>query len=75
MYFSVISFQEFLIFSILAFSENAQCFVGAFLEEHIFLGDTSGRLLLIFRKLHIQTSNCKQICSLDQYCWHAIFYE
>ena len=31
MYFSVIAFQEFLTFPIWAFSENAQCFVGAFL--------------------------------------------
>ena len=31
MYFSVISFQEFLIFHIWAFSENAQYFVGVFL--------------------------------------------
>ena len=31
MYFSVISFQEFLIFHIWAFSENAECFVGVFL--------------------------------------------
>ena len=31
MFFSVISFQKFLIFPIWAFSENAQCFVGAFL--------------------------------------------
>ena len=30
-YFSVISFQKFLIFPIWAFSENAQCFVRAFL--------------------------------------------
>ena len=28
---SVISFQKFLIFPIWAFSENAQCFFGAFL--------------------------------------------
>ena len=31
MFFSVISFQDFLIFSIWSFSENAQCFVRAFL--------------------------------------------
>ena len=30
-YFSVISFQGFLIFPIWAFSENVQCFVRAFL--------------------------------------------
>ena len=37
-----------------------------------FLQDTYRRLLLIFRKLDIQTLNSKQICSLDQYCWHTI---
>ena len=31
MYFSVISFQEFLNFHIWAFSENVQCFVEIFL--------------------------------------------
>ena len=30
-FFSVTSFQTFLIFPISAFPENAQCFVGAFL--------------------------------------------
>ena len=33
MYFSVISFQEFLNFPIRAFSENVQCFVGVFLYK------------------------------------------
>ena len=36
-----------------------------------FLQDISGRLLLTFRKLDIQTFNSKQICSLYQYCRHA----
>ena len=30
MYFSVISFQEFLNFPVWTFSENVQCFVGIF---------------------------------------------
>ena len=30
-FFSVISFKKFLIFPICASSENAQCFIGAFL--------------------------------------------
>ena len=41
--------------------------------KNTFLQDTSRRLLLIFRKLDIQTFNSKQICSLDQYCWQAIY--
>ena len=40
-----------------------------------FLQDSSRQLPLIFRKHDIQTFNSKQICSLDQYCWHAIFDE
>ena len=40
-----------------------------------FLQDTFGQLLLISRKLDIQTFNSKQISSLDQYCWHAVFDE
>ena len=40
-----------------------------------FLQETLGQLLLISRKLDIQTFNSKQIFSLDQYCWHAIFDE
>ena len=40
-----------------------------------FLQDSSRRLPLIFRKHDIQTFNSKQICSLDQYCRHAIFDE
>ena len=40
--------------------------------QNTFLQDTSRRLLLIFRELEIQTFNSKQICSLDQYCRHAI---
>ena len=43
--------------------------------NNTFLQDTSRRLLLIFRKLDIQIFNSKQICSLDQYCRHAIFDE
>ena len=35
MYFSVISFQEFLHFPILAFSENVKCFVGVLLHCEI----------------------------------------
>ena len=38
--------------------------------KNTFLQDTSIQLLLIFRKLHIQTFNSKQICSLDQYRRH-----
>ena len=38
-----------------------------------FLQNSSGRLLLIFRKLDIQTFNSKQIFSLNQYYWHSIF--
>ena len=41
----------------------------------VFLQDIFWRLLLIFRKLDIPTFNSKQICSLDQYCWHNIFDE
>ena len=33
MYFSVISFQEFLNFPMWAFSENVQCFVGVFFKK------------------------------------------
>ena len=40
-----------------------------------FLQDTSGRPLLVFKKFDIQSFNFKQICSLDQYCRHAIFDE
>ena len=43
--------------------------------KNTFLQDSSRRLLLIFRKPDIQTFNSKQICSLDQYCPHAIFDE
>ena len=43
--------------------------------KNTFLQDSSRRLLQIFRKLDIQTFNSKQICSLDQYCRHAIFDE
>ena len=32
-FFSIISFQKFLIFHMYVFSENAQCFVGAFLQS------------------------------------------
>ena len=39
-----------------------------------FLQDTFGRLLQIFRTLDIQIFNSKQICSLHQYCRHAIIY-
>ena len=38
-----------------------------------FLPNTSGRLLLIFRELATQTFNSKQLFSLNQYYWHAIF--
>ena len=43
--------------------------------KNTFSQDSSRRLPLIFRKPDIQTSNSKQICSLDQYCRHAIFDE
>ena len=43
--------------------------------KNAFLQDSPRRLLLIFRKPDIQTFNPKQICSLDQYCRHAIFDE
>ena len=51
------------------FNEFCKIFI---LRTH-FLQDSSGQLLLIFRKLDIQTFNSKQIFSLDQYYWHAIF--
>ena len=41
--------------------------------KNTFLQDSSRQLLLIFRKPYIQAFNSKQICSLDQYCRHAIF--
>ena len=50
--------------------------------KNTFLQDTSGLLLLIFRKHEIQTFNSQQICSLDiagrqylltRYCRRAIF--
>ena len=37
MYFLVISFQEFLNFSIWAFSKNVQFFLGVFLKANIFV--------------------------------------
>ena len=37
-----------------------------------FYSTPPGDCLLIFRKLDIQTFGSKQICSLDQYCRHAI---
>ena len=43
--------------------------------KNSFLQDSSRRMPLIFRKLDIQTFNSKQICSLVQYIWHAIFDE
>ena len=48
-------------------------FAKIFILRTHFLQDSSGRLLLIFRKLDIQTFNFKQIFSLDQYYWHTIF--
>ena len=42
------------------------------LHKH-FLQDSYKRLLLIFRKLAIQTFNSKQLFSLNQYYWHVIF--
>ena len=57
--------QMFLIF----FNEFCKNF------KNTFSQDTSRRLLQIFRKLDIQTFNSKQVCSLDQYCRHAIFDE
>ena len=36
---------------------------------------SSGRLLLIFRKLDTETFNARQICSIDQYCRNAILDE
>ena len=50
-------------------------FCKVFILRASFYEDTSGWLFLILRKLHIQTFNPKQICSLDQYCWHASFCE
>ena len=41
--------------------------------KNTFLQDSSGGLLLIIRKLDIQTFNSKQIFSLKQYYWHVIF--
>ena len=44
--------------------------------NNTFLQDSSRWLLLIFRKLDIQTFNSKKAnLSLDQYCRHAIFDE
>ena len=40
-----------------------------------FLQDTSGQLILILRKLDIQTFNSKQICLRNQYCRHTMFGE
>ena len=40
--------------------------------ELLFLQDKPGWQRLVFRKLDIQTFNYKQICSVDQYCRHAI---
>ena len=51
------------------FNEYCKIFRSVFLTEHV------QRLLVIFRKLDIQTSNSKQIYSLDQYCRNAIFDE
>ena len=42
--------------------------------KNTFLQDTSWRMLLIFRKLDIQTFNSNQICSLDQNFWQAIYW-
>ena len=36
-------------------------------DKNTFLQDSSRRLLLLFKKLDIQTFNSTQICSLDQY--------
>ena len=44
-----------------------------FILRTYFLQDSSGQLLLIFRKLVIQTFNSKQMFLLDQYYWHTIF--
>ena len=44
-YFSVISFQKFLIFPKCAFSEDAQCFVGVFLsvfQKKLYFHDQKG---------------------------------
>ena len=41
--------------------------------KNTFLQDYSRQLLLIFRKLDIQTFNSKLFFSLDQYYYHAIF--
>ena len=41
--------------------------------KNTFLQDSCRRLLLILRKGDIQTFNSNQICSLGQYCRHAIF--
>ena len=41
-------------------------------KNSFFTGQLRG-LLLVFRKLDIQTLNSIQICSLDHCCWQAIF--
>ena len=41
-------------------------------KNSFFTGHLRG-LLLIFRKLDTQTFSPIQICSLDHYCWQAIF--
>ena len=51
------------------FNEFSKTFKNTFFTGHLY------STLLIFRKLDIQTLNSKQICSLDQYCWHDIFDE
>ena len=48
-------------------------FCKIFILRTYFLQDSSGQLLLIFRKLVIQTFNSKQMFLLDQYYWHTIF--
>ena len=66
--FSLKFYHKLKTASLIFFNEFCKIFV----LRTFFLQGFSGRLLVMFRKLNIQTFNSKQIISLDQYCWHAI---
>ena len=61
MYFSVISFEEFLIFPMWAFSENAQCFVRVFFK---MLGLTFFSKLEQGSNIHIAKTGPRKIRTL-----------
>ena len=65
MYFSVISFQEFLNFRIWVFSENVQCFIGVFLLRKEKTTKRSLELASLSHFLH----NFEKFLLLDSITW------